>query len=1196
MNKKQLRNALTALLLMGGVSLHAQTTIDGLTYTFDDETMTATLKGFETVPDDSIINIPENVVANEKIYAVTAIGDRAFYGTLFNKTYLEKMLKVKAIVIAKTVKAIGQRAFSIPIYKGAPTERYVGNLERITFAEGSQLESIGREAFGGSAIFELDLPEGLKTIGLQAFYGSRNLKRIGLPSTLDSIANEAFCQVDSLRDLKLPEKLRVIGNKAFYQNDVTEITLPASLERIGSQAFSGVNLVRPLGVVPPAIQSNTFASGVKVDVAVDIIEAYLAADVWKDLNVTAGSFVDSQRRSFDIIGATKVRLTNFNTGYNGTINCVTIPESETVTHDGHTYQVAEYAPDAFYSSYRIDTLRVERSYTELPNWRLSVRSLYLPASVTDLTKTAFIGEMEIRLSSPQPPAITNIKYFTSLYMDESLIPAYAASKWAQVPLNPFKQDGLSFSRQFTVEKNVWVTGCYENHIMVPITLYRNGLDYNVSLAQGAFQNNYELESAEIAEGFTTLPNDIFHDSGVKSVKLSSTLTSIGQFAFAGTRKLHSIDLPERLDSIAGYAFFGSALDSIHLPGSVRVVNALALNSISLKKITLAEGNEHFCTVDDVLFSKDKKVLWAWPGGKVTKHYDIPEGTEQIISRAFSRAMLTSVSVPSSFKGIRITAPRDNTYAFDRDDSRTLTVNASSLEKTFYEAIGTLSKIYLPSSFDIYFNDENPYSEETQQELWADWNSKRQKIDELKQFYTVQTESQQNLPYQFTCNYQFKENSNWGVVNQGAVIQNVDSRRLPHHLVIPAEITIQVRDVKENLKDEWLNTEEQAYHVPVVGIADNAFAYCDSLVSVTLPAGIRYIGEAAFYGCKNLESVSGLKNMDVTVDKTQGNNYGQYPYIYNFAFAECPKLKSLDFGGLQLPNATHVVGSVSLSKIELSDSLLALKADSVRQLLVVDDGVIYQNYHAYTNLQDPETGKYISAPTTFLTYYPAGREATEFVMPDSVNEIGWLAFAYSHIEKLTWPAMSKSLYDSQRYRQYFGGAAFYGNHSLKEVVLLADSLAHIPGFSSTVSTGNGKYVAYGKPYTYNNGFIYYYNVNVSDHGYVWTEYYPSFDFDYTRENTVVYMKQSVIDKAEELEQKSNTMTAQELRNSGISVFRAYKQFFKDVLAWQNPSGIESIATDSERTATQGWYSLDGRRISKPVASGLYIHNGRKVVVK
>ena len=49
----------------------------------------------------------------------------------------------------------------------------------------------------------------------------------------------------------------------------------------------------------------------------------------------------------------------------------------------------------------------------------------------------------------------------------------------------------------------------------------------------------------------------------------------------------------------------------------------------------------------------------------------------------------------------------------------------------------------------------------------------------------------------------------------------------------------------------------------VGIASNAFAYCESLTTVEIPAGVKYINENAFIGCTSLTTI----------------NYGGTPYEF-----------------------------------------------------------------------------------------------------------------------------------------------------------------------------------------------------------------------------------------------------------------------------------------------------------------------------
>ena len=44
-------------------------------------------------------------------------------------------------------------------------------------------------------------------------------------------------------------------------------------------------------------------------------------------------------------------------------------------------------------------------------------------------------------------------------------------------------------------------------------------------------------------------------------------------------------------------------------------------------------------------------------------------------------------------------------------------------------------------------------------------------------------------------------------------------------------------------------------------------------------------------------------------------------------------------------------------------------------------------------------------------------------------------------------------------------------------------------------------------------------------------------------------------------------------------------------------VKSEGVKSEKSGVEGWFSLDGRRLNgRPSAKGLYIHNGRKVVIK
>ena len=44
------------------------------------------------------------------------------------------------------------------------------------------------------------------------------------------------------------------------------------------------------------------------------------------------------------------------------------------------------------------------------------------------------------------------------------------------------------------------------------------------------------------------------------------------------------------------------------------------------------------------------------------------------------------------------------------------------------------------------------------------------------------------------------------------------------------------------------------------------------------------------------------------------------------------------------------------------------------------------------------------------------------------------------------------------------------------------------------------------------------------------------------------------------------------------------------------GISGVTTDL-RSGDDGWYTIDGRRLAgKPTQSGIYINNGKKILIK
>ena len=123
------------------------------------------------------------------------------------------------------------------------------------------IEEIGRYAFSGcNSLTELSLPDGLTSINDGCFENC-GITQLKFPSALVSIGNSAFNSSDlEIVDLSGCLELKEIKDRAFiYCSSLKTVNLPASLERIGTEAFSDCKALAHISspcVTPPAIEAN----------------------------------------------------------------------------------------------------------------------------------------------------------------------------------------------------------------------------------------------------------------------------------------------------------------------------------------------------------------------------------------------------------------------------------------------------------------------------------------------------------------------------------------------------------------------------------------------------------------------------------------------------------------------------------------------------------------------------------------------------------------------------------------------------------------------------------------------------------------------------------------------------------------------------------------------------------------------------
>ncbi len=89
---------------------------------------------------------------------------------------------------------------------------------------------------------EVAVPEGVRVIAGEAFRGHTEMERVALPDSLLVIGEGAFEGCTGLGEIALGKNVEEIKDRAFLGNAVSEISIPASVKKIGLQAFGNTVL------------------------------------------------------------------------------------------------------------------------------------------------------------------------------------------------------------------------------------------------------------------------------------------------------------------------------------------------------------------------------------------------------------------------------------------------------------------------------------------------------------------------------------------------------------------------------------------------------------------------------------------------------------------------------------------------------------------------------------------------------------------------------------------------------------------------------------------------------------------------------------------------------------------------------------------------------------------------------------------
>jgi len=428
-----------------------------------------------TVRKDTGASAPENAEIGDEAFAecrklthmevpdgVKTIGVRAF----------DLCQAMKTIEIPDSVEKIEWCAFNHcnaleevtlsanhPVSIGHNAFRYCYALRHFRFPPG--VTQIEESVFAASGLQSVELCDGMKAIGEDAFGGCRKLREINLPDTLETIGYGAFRDCNSLNIPSMPANMKKIGNEAFLKTDELplEFLVKIVLESDTGGSPLSPNPNRPETVLPDRIE--TFAP----------------------------AFDLSQR---------KLAFSPGNTRYHFT--------EEGVLIDDETKTLLR-APLLLDGHYTIpDGIRA------IGPWAFRgcrIRSVTIPASVTSIGAGAFSKTCLEEVSIPA--SVTEFR-------EEELV------------------SGLTIPRQYVLDNQ-----------NIPL------LDFE----QGVFAYCPALKRVTLPETMKTIPTAMFSNCGsLEEITLPDGLAGIGRCAFMSSG-LKEIVIPESTKTIAKNAFYGA---------------------------------------------------------------------------------------------------------------------------------------------------------------------------------------------------------------------------------------------------------------------------------------------------------------------------------------------------------------------------------------------------------------------------------------------------------------------------------------------------------------------------------------------------------------------------------------------------------------------------------------------------------------